>query len=713
MVIAHLKNQNQVVQYTDELGKTSFESVKADEIAILEVSHLQFENYILTASGLNNYTISLKKKQLEIQEVVVTGQHGSTSIENSIQKVNVIGLDKINRLAAQNLQQALSNELNISLGNDAVLGGSINLMGISGENIKILIDGIPVSGRLNGNIDPSQLNLMNVERIELVEGPLSVQYGSNALAGTINIITKKRAAQKEFLSLKTYTESIGQYNLQAGIQLLNKKNHSLNLGLQRNFFDGWSPQQSMYFGSNAFADSSRFQLWKPKIQYAARVQYNYNYKKWNFSFKSDALHETLINKGLPRAPYFETAFDEIYTTKRFENSLQVKYKWSEDKNILVQVAHNEYARERNSYFKNLVSLESQMLNQNGASDTTKISTSILRATFTHNLLPKKLSYELGFDGNTEIGQGQRIQGKRQITDAALFTSFNYHLNKKIGLRLGARGNHNSVYGSSFTPAFYAHYALKENQHLRFSVAKGFRSPALKELYLYFVDINHNIKGNENLKAEHSINTQLNYQFNRKIKKANYYNEVKFYYNNIKEQITLVPSSLVEYSYFNIGSYQSYGANWSGKLIYSKLSFGTGINLLKQNWSDAKLSLNKTTPINFQQNGFAAYNLNAKHSISYFLKYYGQSNTIGVNTFGDLSALTIGKYTISDINYGWKIAANTQFNFGVKNLFNVSNIATQGAVSVHSGSENGNRNIASGRLFFLSLDIQLKNKSNEK
>ena len=53
-----------------------------------------------------------------------------------------------------------------------------------------MIDDVAVIGRLNGNIDLSQINLNNVERIEIVEGPLSVEYGTDALAGTINLITK-------------------------------------------------------------------------------------------------------------------------------------------------------------------------------------------------------------------------------------------------------------------------------------------------------------------------------------------------------------------------------------------------------------------------------------------------------------------------------------------------------------------------------------------
>ena len=67
----------------------------------------------------------------------------------------------------------------------------MSVQGLSGENVKILIDGVPVVGRLNGNVDLSQINLTNIERVEIVEGPLSVNYGTNALAGTINLITKK------------------------------------------------------------------------------------------------------------------------------------------------------------------------------------------------------------------------------------------------------------------------------------------------------------------------------------------------------------------------------------------------------------------------------------------------------------------------------------------------------------------------------------------
>ena len=55
-----------------------------------------------------------------------------------------------------------------------MLGNSISLQGISGQNIKVMIDGVPLIGREGGNIDLSQINLSSVERIEMIEGPMGV-----------------------------------------------------------------------------------------------------------------------------------------------------------------------------------------------------------------------------------------------------------------------------------------------------------------------------------------------------------------------------------------------------------------------------------------------------------------------------------------------------------------------------------------------------------
>ena len=76
---------------------------------------------------------------------------------------------------------------------DNTVGGleGIQIQGISSDYIQILIDGVPSIGRLSGNLSLDRFTLLNIERIEIIKGPSSSLYGSAALGGVINIITKK------------------------------------------------------------------------------------------------------------------------------------------------------------------------------------------------------------------------------------------------------------------------------------------------------------------------------------------------------------------------------------------------------------------------------------------------------------------------------------------------------------------------------------------
>ena len=67
----------------------------------------------------------------------------------------------------------------------------INIRGFNQRNIAVMIDGIPVIGRKGSQIDLSQINLSNIDRIEILKGPASVMYGTNSTGGVINLISKK------------------------------------------------------------------------------------------------------------------------------------------------------------------------------------------------------------------------------------------------------------------------------------------------------------------------------------------------------------------------------------------------------------------------------------------------------------------------------------------------------------------------------------------
>ena len=161
----------------------------------------------------------------------------------------------------------------MSVKNDNVLGSSITMQGISGQNIKILIDGVSVIGRLNGNIDLSQINLNNIERVEIIEGPLSVDFGTDALAGTINLITNKSQYDKVSSSINLYYETVGHYNSDINFSL--KKNNNLfSFSGGRNYFDGWSQGDKFSFIPTAqLADANRVKLWNPKEQLFAKIQF--------------------------------------------------------------------------------------------------------------------------------------------------------------------------------------------------------------------------------------------------------------------------------------------------------------------------------------------------------------------------------------------------------------------------------------------------------
>ena len=148
---------------------------------------LVWASQLLMAQANNTSTKNTSDSLLQdSKDVVITGQYTANTIQKSVYEVKVISADELKSKGANNLREALQNKLNIDLGQDAVFGSSIGINGISGEGIKIMVDGVPVVGRLDGKLDLSQINLNNIDHIEIVEGPLSVIYGTDAMGGVVN-----------------------------------------------------------------------------------------------------------------------------------------------------------------------------------------------------------------------------------------------------------------------------------------------------------------------------------------------------------------------------------------------------------------------------------------------------------------------------------------------------------------------------------------------
>ena len=157
----------------------------------------------------------------QLAPLVVTAQFTPTDVRQTVNSVRVLNRQTIEQRSAVNLEELLQAEPNIRLSQDAVLGSALSVNGLRGENVKVLVDGVPVVGRLNGSVDAGQLPLGAVQQVEIIEGAQSLLYGSEASAGVINLVTRKSQPHRFEAEANTQFESNGFRNLQgrAGLRL--------------------------------------------------------------------------------------------------------------------------------------------------------------------------------------------------------------------------------------------------------------------------------------------------------------------------------------------------------------------------------------------------------------------------------------------------------------------------------------------------------------
>lgn len=652
-----------------------------------------------------------KKDSIEaqhIKDVVITGQYSPNDPAKSVQKIKIIGRQKIEMMNAQNLRDVLTNELNVRQESDNILGSFISVSGLSGRNVKILVDGVPVIGKLEGNIDVSQINLNNIERIEIVEGPMAVNYGTDALGGAINLITKKELKKTWEGGVTGYYETIGTYNL-TGRAGFSKRKHTVTLSGGRNFFDGWRPDEKISLDySPRLADSLRFFPSKPREQYFGSLQYIYRLgKNTTINYKGDYFSELITNRGLPDTLTKNKASDDFYRTARIDNAVFLNTKIGTG-SVNVLASYNDYRRVKNTYAKNLVTLGETMAGGEGSQDTSNYNQFNTRGTYT-NAIGSKINYEAGYDINLQSGTGRRILNKKQfIGDYAAYASAEYRPFDGMIIRPGLRYAYNTTFKAPLIPSVSASYKVATHVTLRASYSKGFRAPDLKELYFDFVDVNHDIQGNPNLKAEHSDNFNASAVYANMFGSTLFKADVSGYYNNIRDMIFLAWTGVgVEYRYVNIGRYMSHGiqANFDVTIKNIKVSAGGSYIGRYNDLSEIDTRVKKYgyTP---EFRGSVMYTIPVLGmNANVFLKYNGSMPGVIVTTNNELVRSENNAYTIADANINKTVIKNKlQVGAGCKNLFNVTNVANT-SINTSTGAHTSNTGMlmANGRLYLLKID----------
>ena len=653
-------------------------------------------------------------KSKGLNEIIVTGQIGETTQKNSVLKVKVIDIKRINLQGAYNLTSLLANELNVRINYDPMLGNSISLQGISGQNIKVMIDGVPVIGREGGNIDLSQVNLSSVERIEMIEGPMGVNFGSDAMGGVINIISKKSIKNHSRISASSYAESIGQYNfdLQANKGF---KKFGIQTNFQRNFFQGFSTDES-----------SRAKTWKPRTQYLADLNFSYFLKNGTLRFNNSFFDEKTTDKGVSTVNSFEgTATDQYYLTRRIGSSLFYDKKLNNEWSINVIATYQHYRRIRRSVFIDLTNLEEHLVNDAEMQDTNYFNLYMSRGILSNRTTHKKLNYQLGYEVNIDEVTGSKIQnGYAFIGDYGLFGSAELKINKQLVIRPAIRYIYNTQFVAPIIPSLNVKFDFNTNWAMRASYARGFRAPSLKELHLAFLDPNHNLRGNENLKAETGHNFQLAFTRTTKIYKNYTLSfEPLIFYNKIDNMIDLVRlnATSIAAQYNNIANFENAGLNLNTSVVSNTVSMQVGYAYsAKQNSIMAKAGTNTYFYTNeFRANTSYTFT-KTETSISMFYKFNGTVQNyqynVGDNTIilGHIAAFSLLDFTVN--KYFFKRKVNV--TFGSKNILNTTNVQANLVTGPH-GSAANSALIAMGRTYFATLKINLdfisvgKNLTNNK
>lgn len=746
-----LKSTSGRVSYlsADENGKAivSVNQFDGAQQLYISTSFIGFETKNDTLFRARDKTIVLSPKPYLMGDVVVTAQYSPTSIENSVHKVKVISKEKIENMAAVNLRDVLTNELNVRLSQDNILGSGMSLQGINGQNVKILIDGVPVIGRLNGEIDLNQINLNNVERIEIVEGPLSVNYGSNALAGTINIITKKEQEEKVTVGINAYTESIGTYNLETSVGYSPRKNHNLNLSVGRNYFDGWNTDDDFLpsFAAQR-ADSGRVQQWNPKEQYFGRLQYNLRFKQLLFSYKGEFLDETITNFGSPRRSINSfIAFDDYYHTRRIDNSIFAQGKLNKNWSVNWTAAYNDFERVKEAMRKDLVTLENNRILEelgNDVQDTSTFNLLMSRGSIATTKDSSSFNYEIGYDINIERANGKRIEGgEKRIGDYAAFVTAEIIPVKGLTIKPAIRYIYNDEYNAdidnniefndiklfdwtisgsdinkiigSITPALNIKYSLKQT-NFRLSYAKGFRAPSLKELYFNFDDVNHSLFGNADLEAEQSNNYSASVTHKIVVNEVLLKAELSGFYNQIYNQISFAQTNFGggdTLVYFNIGENQTKGLNLNFSVIYENLQFNLGGSYIGRYNRIADDNPIDEFSYSTEVVGNVTYTFKAPQlTLALFAKHQGELPSFGYDLDDNIVKRSIESYQIFDATIS-KHFLEKKLNvaIGCKNILDVQNVQANLSGGVHNSGSGGSISVGTGRTVFIRLGVKLSKK----
>lgn len=640
-------------------------SASSDDSGFYKIENIPNGNYKMQVSFVGNKTlrkiISIKSEDVildfelgndnnSLDEVVVSGTLKPVSRLESPVPVEVYKPTYFKKNPTANIFEALQNvngvrpQLNCNICNT----GDIHINGLEGPYTLVLIDGMPIVSGLSTVYGLSGIPNSLLERIEIVKGPASSLYGSEAVGGLINIITKNPSSAPRF-SVDGFSNSWGEANLDLGFKANLGEKSSVLLGVN-------------YFNYNDPTDNNNDNFTDVTLQHRISV-----FQKWNFGRKSGKLF------SLAGRYFYEDRWggemqwekkyrggSEVYGesiyTKRYE--LLGAYELPIEEKMLFSFSITDH--DQNSVYGDVPYLAQQKIGFGQLTWDKKLGN--------HDLLfGTAIRYQY-YNDNTPATE---TSDKTWIP--SIFVQDEIKFNEKNSILLGARYDYNSEHGSIFTPRFAYKFKATDNDIIRLNAGTGFRVVNLFTEEHAALTGSREVIVEEKLKPEQSYNVNLNY--------------LKKIYTENGTFIGIETSAW--YTYFTNSIIPDYDTN-PNQIIYKNLDgfavttgISTNVDVVFQN--GLKLILGATymdvskTENDIKTRQILTEKFSGTWAISYRIpKWFIDIDYTG-NIYGPMRLPLLGEndprkeysptWSIQNIQFTYNKLKNIEIYMGIKNLLN--------------------------------------------
>ena len=438
---------------------------------------------------------------LSLQEVVVTGTRNAVDVRHLPYTVNVINRETLTEQQQTSVLPTVMQQVpGLMVTSRSMMGygvstgaaGGISLRGVTGGagQMLVLIDGHPQYNGVYGHPISDSYQTLMAERVEVLRGPASVLYGSNAMGGVLNIVTRSMHEDGVKTHINLGTGSYGTVQTEASNQI-----------------------RSGRFSSTIAAQYSRTDNHRPNMgfeQYCGYVKLGYDISEhWNAAVDLDLTHWNASNPGTVTQPKLEN--DQWIT--RGAASLTIENHYNRTSGALS--VYDNFGRHKinDGYNAEGGTPQTDLFRSKDA--VAGVSWYQSAQLFEGNRVTVGLDYQhiYGHAWYTNRETGETVTTQRRLmqsahsheNEVAGYVDFRQDINEWLTIDAGLRYDHHSTAGGEWVPQAGIVYRPVETGALKASVSKGFRNPNTREMYMYGT-ANH-----DSLRAERLWNYELSWR----------------------------------------------------------------------------------------------------------------------------------------------------------------------------------------------------------